>query len=74
MKINSLIVLGLLSVISCSKEYDCNCTHTYDGGEFTEKNHSVTAKSKSGATEKCEAGSTEYLFGSTPTTINCKLK
>lgn len=72
-----LIVLGLLALTSCKKEYTCECKYTdsaYPGISFP-FNSSTIKDTKKNAEEECDKGDDSYTDEFDDLiTIDCEIK
>ena len=75
-KILLVAAVAGLAMVSCKKEYTCECTSTTNASGTT---MSVTASTtikdtKKNATEACEAGTKDNSVGGVTAKVECKIK
>jgi hypothetical protein len=80
MKLKSIIyIISILSVVvvstSCTKEYTCRCTVTYNGvpGLVSETRDYYIRDFEKKAKETCEGNSQTYTYDAITTVEDCKL-
>lgn len=51
----SMLVVAVVFLTSCNKDYECHCTYMLDGVEFTPNPEEYTKVSSTEANENCDS-------------------